>query len=651
MTAARPVGVTRAALAVVGAVLLLVLLPATSRASTAASLPVAAATEDRMSDVAVAIVLDADGGATFTERITYVFGPGTHHGIFRSVVTRQAVEGSDVDTYRYYDLSEVTASSPTGAPAAVAVQDEGSSQRIRIGDADKTVDGTQQYVLTYHLAHVMNAFSDHVELFYNVFKDDSVPKDRLSITVAGPSGTTVTQARCTLGQGDGTPCPTAQAGATAQFAATGVASGEDVTIATSLPPTGFGTITPDLRQGTSGYTPQQAKVLSGLALGGGVLVPLLAIGLMGTLVATRGRDERYAGLTPGLTPGSPQATGATAPAPVVRGGAPVVAVQFTPPAGVQPGMVGVLWDESADTVDVSATVIDLAVRGYLRIEETSKGGPFSRTDWELTRLVPDPAQPPLTRYESTVLEGLFSTSNPVRLSDLKYHFASTLAAAKREMYDEVVQRGWFRRSPQSQRAGWQALGFLLIGAGVVALFALGTATYAIDRSGGFNLGVPSGVVLGLGLVVAGVVFRVLGKRMAARTAEGSAVNAQALGFKEYLQTAEADQIRFEEAQSVFSRYLPYAIVFGCADRWARTFQRVAEAAAAAGQPLVMPSWYLWSGGGFPDFTHIADGAGDFASSANGTFAATATSGSSGGSGFGGGSFGGGGVGGSSSGSW
>ncbi|GAA1903060.1 DUF2207 domain-containing protein [Lapillicoccus jejuensis] len=642
----------RALLAVVGAALLLLLLPATGTAAAVGSVGSAASGEDRMSDVAVDIVLDAEGGATFTERITYVFGPGEHHGIFRSVVTRQAVEGSDVDTYRYYDLSDVTASSPTGAAADVAVQDEGSVQRIRVGDADRTVDGTQQYVVRYHLAHVMNAFSDHVELFYNVFKDDSVPKDRLSISVSGPSGTSVTQARCTLGQGEGTPCATQDAGTTARFAATDVASGEDVTIATSLPRTGFGTITPDLRQGTSGYSPQQAKVLSGLALGGGVLVPLLALGLMGTLVATRGRDERYAGLTPGLTPGSPAATGATGPAPVVRGGAaPVVAVQFTPPAGVQPGMVGVLWDESADTVDVSATVIDLAVRGYLRIEETSRGGAFSRTDWELTRLVPDPAQPPLTRYESTVLEGLFATSNPVRLSDLKYHFASTLGAAKREMYDEVVQRGWFRRSPQSQRAGWQALGFVLIGAGVVSLFALGAATYAIDRSGGFDLGVPSGVVLGVGLILAGVVFRVLGKRMAARTAEGSAVTAQALGFKEYLETAEADQIRFEEAQSVFSRYLPYAIVFGCADRWARTFQQVAEAAAAAGQPLLMPSWYLWSGGGFPDFTRIADGAGDFASSANGTFAATATSGSSGGSGFGGGSFGGGGVGGSSSGSW
>ena len=116
-------------------------------------------------------------------------------------------------------------------------------------------------------------------------------------------------------------------------------------------------------------------------------------------------------------------------------------------------------------------------------------------------------------------------------------------------------------------------------------------------------------------------------------------------------TAEASQIRFEEASAIFSRYLPYAIVFGVADRWAGTFQKVAEAAQAAGQPLLMPAWYIYNGAMFPNFTGIADGAGSFASSAGGTFAATASSGSSGGSGFSGGGFCGGGVGGSSSGSW
>jgi uncharacterized membrane protein len=158
-----------------------------------------------------------------------------------------------------------------------------------------------------------------------------------------------------------------------------------------------------------------------------------------------------------------------------------------------------------------------------------------------------------------------------------------------------------------------------------------------------------GITLGVGLVVAGGIVWFLGGKMAAKTAEGSAVLAQSLGFKEYLTTAEAGQIEFEEASNIFSRYLPYAVVFGVADRWARTFAQVAAAAEAAGQPLLMPTWYVWSGATFPDFTSIASGVDSFSTTSTGTF--TSTPGSTGGSGFSSGGFSGGGGGGSSSGSW
>ena len=80
--------------------------------------------------------------------------------------------------------------------------------------------------------------------------------------------------------------------------------------------------------------------------------------------------------------------------------------------------------------------------------------------------------------------------------------------------------------------------------------------------------------------------------LAARPADGgphrrrvSAVLAQSLGFRQYLVTAEANQIRWEEAQDIFSRFLPFAIVFGVAERWAATFEEVAAAAAAAGHAI------------------------------------------------------------------
>ena len=161
-------------------------------------------------------------------------------------------------------------------------------------------------------------------------------------------------------------------------------------------------------------------MLTSLALAGGIGAPLVAAGIMGVLVATRGRDEWYAGMTPGLAPGASDAvapgTVPPSPQPTLRGRKPEIAVQFNPPPGVQPGMVGTIIDESADTIDVSATVMDLAVRGFLRIEETQSGTMFSRTDWRLVQLPPPPGQT-LRPYEATVLDGLFSTGSDVKLSD------------------------------------------------------------------------------------------------------------------------------------------------------------------------------------------------------------------------------------------
>jgi len=590
-------------------------------------------------------ILDKDGGVSVTETISYRFDPaqGVRHGIYRSITVRQGLDDRP-DAYRYYAMSAVSVSSPTGANAEYQLVDNGSVTTIKIGSAKVEVSGTQTYVVKYHLANVMNPFTDTqtAEFYYNIFTSDSIAKDQVSLRVDAPAA--ATEVRCGRGTA-GSECDSAEAGQTSEFTVSSLASLENLTIAARYPLGAFDKIAPDIRTGGSPLGETQARAASYAALAGALLIPLAAGVGMGALVATRGRDEWYAGVTPGLTPGREAQA-----APVERGARPTIAVQFNPPPGVQPGLVGTIIDESADTLDVSATVIDLAVRGFLTIEEVDGGGFTKRTDWRLTRLMP-PEGEVLRPYESSLLEGLFATANPVLLSDLKNHFSKTLSSVKDQMYDEVLSRGWFRKSPQRQRALWLALGFLLIGSGAVLLFLLGITMRGVDRTAGLSLPVSSGLLLGAGVLIGGILVVILGRRVPAKTAEGSAVLAQSLGFRQYLATAEANQIRWEEAQDVFSRYLPYAIVFGVAERWAKTFEQVAAAAAAAGQPILMPTWYIWHGAAFPDFGGIVSGVDSFSSTASGTF--QSTPGSSGGSGFGssGGSFSGGGVGGSSSGSW
>ncbi|KYH43156.1 DUF2207 domain-containing protein [Branchiibius sp. NY16-3462-2] len=593
-----------------------------------------AATGERIISWVSTYDVKADGTARVTEQLTWQFAPGQDaHGIKRWIITRQGYEPQP-DKYRSYDLDDVSVSSSTGAPTEVQRTESGANTVLRIGDPNTTVSGTQKYTISYTLHGVVNKQDNGTtEFYWNVTGAQvSVPINSVRVTVAGPAAST--KAACYYGAAKSTNQCQASAGGDATFSASNLAAYQEVSVVSAMPTSAFTNTDPILRDGSadqddsSGLTPDQKAALAKVGLVGGIALPVLAAGGMGALFWKRGRDERYAGLTPGLTPTEGEGQ-------VVRGGKQPIAVQFNPPAGVRAGLMGTLIDESADTVDVSATVVDLAARGYLTMREVEQRGMFAAGDWELTATRSEETEP-LLQYEQVVLRGLFSRGSPIQLSQLKNHFASTLASAKSEMYAETIHRGWFRQNPAAVRSRWQMLGALLIGAAIASFVFLANLAMAA-------IGLP------IGLVIAGLIVMFMGRRMASRTALGSAITQQSLGFKQYLETAEAGQIKFEEASQIFSKYLPYAVVFGIAERWSKVFGQVAEAAAAQGRPIIMPMWYIPINPGFSGFESIGSGVDAFGTVSAGTF--VSTPGSSGGSGFGGGGFAGGGMGGGGASSW
>ena len=92
------------------------------------------------------------------------------------------------------------------------------------------------------------------------------------------------------------------------------------------------------------------------------------------------------------------------------------------------------------------------------------------------------------------------------------------------------------------------------------------------------------------LVTVGVIRRKL--RRGQRTPDGRAVCDQVEGFRTYLATAEAEQLKFEEGEDIFSRYLPWAIIFELADRWADLCQQLV---AMGRLPDTTPYWYAGAG--------------------------------------------------------
>jgi uncharacterized protein (TIGR04222 family) len=376
----------------------------------------------------------------------------------------------------------------------------------------------------------------------------------------------------------------------------------------------------------------RAFALNAGTIGGAAVILFAGLFLLVRRLRTTAVDEQFAGLTPGLTPVGPSDGTVTK-----RNYKAPVAVRFDPPAGMRPGQIGTLIDEKADPRDVTATLVDLAVRGYLRIDDAGErsSGLFSKEhDYTLVKL--READSALFPYEKSLFDALFVARSEVKLSDLKTTFSTSMARVQKELYANVTLLGWFRRNPQSALAAWAGTGIAVLLFGLLGTFFLAQATRL--------------ALLPVPLILLGVMILATTGNAPARTAKGTAALQDARGFELYLTKAEANQLRFEEGEDLFSKYLPFAIAFGVADKWAKKFEELSR----QGRTLAEPTWY---GGGFVygAFWANAAGLGDrmnqFASFADAAMTAP-TPGSSGGSGFGGGGgFSGGGGGGGGGGGW
>jgi uncharacterized protein (TIGR04222 family) len=299
-------------------------------------------------------------------------------------------------------------------------------------------------------------------------------------------------------------------------------------------------------------------------------------------------------------------------------------VEFAPPDDIRPGQIGTLIDERANVIDVTATIVDLAGRGSLLIQEIPDRGLFSKADWTLIRSEKGDAD--LLAYEKQLLDGLFRDGNEVKVSELKTTFAERLHGVEQSLYTDAMRKKWFRARPDHVRTRWAGRGTLLAVAGAVLTFVLARWTH-------WGL-------IGIPVIVAGLVLALMARWMPARTAKGTAMLRRVRGFRRVIATAETHMSRWAEEENVFTRYLPYAIVFGLTKKWAKAFEDLGI------QPDTS-SWYV----GPHAFTAVAfaDSIDGFAVTTGGTLAATPAS--SGSSGFGGGGFSGGGGGGGGGGSW
>jgi predicted membrane protein DUF2207 len=268
-----------------------------------------------------------------------------------------------------------------------------------------------------------------------------------------------------------------------------------------------------------------------------------------------------------------------------------VEVQFEPVDGASPAELGTLIDNTADLRDITSTLVDLAVRGFIRIEETAQSQILGLGDHAeyIIHIVKKHAEwIGLKPHEIRCL-GALSSASPfdpftVLVSQLRNTFPKALPRIRDGIFDSLVSRGYYGERPDEVRTRWIAIAGIIVSIGYV-LATVGEymrwVTFAPDTF--MTAGVASAViVLAFGLI------------MPTRTVAGARARGSALGFKEFLGRVEGERYKeMTTSPEMFERFLPYAMAFGVEKKWAGTFAHAFEVMYK--NP---PSWYTSTGGNY-----------------------------------------------------
>jgi uncharacterized membrane protein YgcG len=523
-------------------------------------------------DYAVSVRLGRDGALEFDEIIEVEFTE-QRHGIFRVIPLVDRVNGKR----RELIIEDVTVEG-----WRFERNRDNNNLVIKIGDADRYVDGRQTYRVRYRVVNGLNFFDEHTELYWDLLGISwEVPVEQFRFTIDLPPGIEVggKDVRLFSGSSGQTTAGDARVelvdagdhvrirGATNRV----FQPGEAVTLAVRLPKGAFA---------------EPAAGAHWLRLHGILLLPAALLAFVLALIV-RARNRRQ-----------------------------TIVVEFQPPTGISPAVAGGFIDHEVDSHDVLALIPLLAYKKYLRLEIEEKKHllVFTSRDVQFVQLKPaDDALPPFERH---FLTALFAYGPVVDLDSLKNRFYRDLATIRAGVKSWIDDQEWYE--PDQQRNRW-----LVSGAGFVSIIAGGLA---------LSQEVPDGVfVLGTGFVI---LF--LSRFFRRRNQAGNELYKKLEGFRRFVVKAERPVLErlVREDPEYFDKTLPYAVAFGEVKRWTRQFEGLLAAP---------PAWYHshhgLSGNGWSNFSE------HFSSEMNtidSVFSSSPSSSSGGGGSSGGGSGGGGG---------
>ena len=612
------------------------------------------ATDNTMytTDYEVNVQVHENNSYDFEERLTIDYMT-PHHGIYRYIpINGSKISGIKVPGYEYEAYTQ------------------NGYNVIKIGSGSYTLTGENDYLIYYNLAMYDDENTEKDMMLINLIPTDwETDIARVRGTVTLPKDTDLSKVEVysggygTEGNEDHVLLKTDEAARTITYTATNIPAHHGITITAELPE-GYWVGAPEF-----GKLGPWNFFMALLGPFGAVLLWYLY-----------GRDKHM-----------------------------VKTLEFYPPEGLSPGEVGYIIDGKADKEDIVSTIVYLADKGYMTIEEKS-------TDNYIFTAVSEPGMDEPS-YVRTIYKGIFKDGarDVAESTKLGTSFGSKFQQATQQLASMYKGAQSINR-PESRTAriggafaaimpayaftSWigsyggedRTFAFIWAAFHILVSTAIMCSVYDRIRSTSkvktvlktlaaiwfFTIGLvllPASAPLelnsashGVGklLLMSGFLF--IGTLVAvffsvisiAKTDRYTDLLGRTLGFRDFIKTAELDKIQelVEEDPEYFYHIIPYAYVFGLTNKWIKHFENI---------PVVQPTWYVGTGGRFDYFDGYMMGrmmsncshsvANNIvipappSSGGSGWSGGSGGGGWSGGGGFSGGGFSGGGVGGGGGGGW
>ncbi|MFB3917947.1 MAG: DUF2207 domain-containing protein [Terriglobales bacterium] len=492
----------------------------------------AAARSWRISNFRTTASIGGDGSAAILEDISLVF-VGEYHGIHRTIpVEYPGPRGTNYTLF----LKITGVTDGNNNPLKYETKRQGAYLDIKIYIPSAT-NTNAEVQISYITPNALRYFGDYDEFYWNVTGNDwPVPIEHAAATVLLPpaaSGGLRAQAFTGIYGSKDKEASVQIKDATAEFETTNpLPMRGGLTIDVAIPK---GVIKKPGALTQFGWFVRSNPIL---------LLPLLALAVMFPLWWYRGKDP-----DPGLS----------------------IAPMYEPPANMSPAETGTLIDDEVNPRDITSTVIDLAVRGYLKIEETEeKHFLFSQKDYIFHLLRPMTEWKDLRPHERVLLQNVFQGGQTTRMSSLKNRFYTAIPMIKDDVIRQLKQKGMYTVDPGSA-AKYVIGGAVLIGAPFLLLQWFGLVNFFESTAM---------AVAGIGL--AALIVILFGRKMSATSMLGARTRVQVLGFQEFMNRVDADRLK-RMPPDTFEKYLPFAMALGVEHHWAAAF---------AGLITQPPTWYV-----------------------------------------------------------